>query len=129
MPTTYKGKVTRKNPYAYGERKHKSGVSIQDISYLVATSKVIRNSRYAMFRISKYSSVKGVSYLSGEYIPVQEYYCYHIKSIENGGTNDFDNLCVLSMEEREILLSSTPERLYSMFPQKVRRINDLIDSL
>ena len=125
----YKGKVTRENPYAYGERKHKPGVSVQDIGYLVATSKVIRNSRYAMFRISKYSSVKGVSYLSGEYVPVQEYYCHHIKPIEKGGTNDFDNLCVLSMEEREILLSPAPERLYSMFPKKIRRIKALIDSL
>jgi len=49
----YKGKVTRKNPYAYGEKKHKPGISLKDIEYLVNTSKYIRNSRLAMFRISK----------------------------------------------------------------------------
>ena len=125
----YKGKVTRVNPYAYGEKKHKPGVSIDDIGYLVETSKPIRNSRYAMFRISKYSCSKGVSYLSGEHVPVNEYHCHHIKPVEKGGTNDFDNLCVLSEEEHKILHSNTPERLYSMFPRKIRRIKALIDAL
>jgi hypothetical protein len=125
----YKGKVTRVNPYAYGEKKHKPGVSIDDIGYLVETSKPIRNSRYAMFRISKYSCSKGVSYLSGEHVPVNEYHCHHIKPVEKGGTNDFCNLCVLSATEHRLLHSNTPERLYSMFPRKIRRIKALIDAL
>lgn len=124
-----KGKVTRKNPYAYGEKKHKPGVSMKDITYLVNTSKYIKNSRLAMFRISKYSSVKGVSYLSGNYVPVDEYHCHHMKPLSKGGTNDFDNLCVLSETEHTILHSNTPERLYSMFPRKIRRIKSLIDAL
>jgi group II intron reverse transcriptase/maturase len=125
----YKCKVTRENPYAYGEKKHKPGVSIEDIGYLVETSKPIRNSRYAMFRISKYSSTKGVSYLSGEHVPVDEYHCHHIIPQSKNGTNDFDNLCVLSKTEHLILHSNTPERLYSMFPRKIRRIKALIDAL
>lgn len=124
-----KGKVIRKNPYAYGEKKHNPGVSMKDISYLVNTSKYIKNSRLAMFRISKYSSMKGVSYLSGNFVPVDEYHCHHIKPLSKGGTNDFENLCVLSEMEHTILHSSTPERLYSMFPRKIRRIKALIDSL
>jgi len=124
-----KGKVTRVNPYNYGEKKHKPGVSINDIGYLVETSKPIKNSRYAMFRISKYSCSKGISYLSGEFVPVSQYHCHHIKPVEKGGTNDFDNLCVLSEDEHRILHSCTPERLYSMFPNKIRRIKALIDAL
>ena len=124
-----KGKVIRKNPYAYGEKKHNPGVSMKDISYLVNTSKYIKNSRLAMFRISKYSSMKGVSYLSGNFVPVDEYHCHHIKPLSKGGTNDFENLCVLSEMEHTILHSSTPERLYSIFPRKIRRIKALIDSL
>lgn len=124
-----KGKVIRKNPYAYGEKKHNPGVSMKDISYLVNTSKYIKNSRLAMFRISKYSSMKGVSYLSGNFVPVDEYHCHHIKPLSKGGTNDFKNLCVLSKMEHTILHSSTPERLYSIFPRKIRRIKALIDSL
>ena len=125
----YKGKVTRKNPYAYGEKKHKPGVSIEDIGYLVEVSKSIRNSRYALFRISKYSCMRGISYLSGEYVPVRDYHCHHIKPVESGGTNDFGNLCVLSEQEHKILHSKTPERLYTMFPRKIRRIKALIDAL
>lgn len=53
-----KGKVTRINPYDYGEKNHKPGVSMCDIEYLCNASKYINNSRYAMFRISKYSCVK-----------------------------------------------------------------------
>jgi len=124
-----KGKVTRENPYAYGEKKHKPGVSLEDIGYLVETSTYIKNSRLAMFRISKYSSVKGVSYLSGEFVPVDEYHCHHIIPREKGGTNDFSNLCVLSETEHRILHSSSPERLYKMFPKKIRRIKALIDAL
>ena len=124
-----KGKVIRKNPYAYGEKKHNPGVSMKDISYLVNTSKYIKNSRLAMFRISKYSSMKGVSYLSGNFVPVDEYHCHHIKPLSKGGTNDFENLCVLSEMEHTILHSSTPDRLYSIFPRKIRRIKALIDSL
>ena len=124
-----KGKVIRKNPYAYGEKKHNPGVSMKDIGYLANTSKYIKNSRLAMFRISKYSSMKGVSYLSGNFVPVDEYHCHHIKPLSKGGTNDFDNLCVLSESEHLILHSSTPERIYSMFPRKIRRIKALIDSL
>lgn len=43
--------------------------------------------------------------------------------------NDFSNLCVLSEMEHRILHSTTPERLYSMFPRKIRRIKALIDAL
>jgi len=124
-----KGKVSRLNPYAYGEKKHKPGVSLDDIGYLVNTSKYIKNSRLAQFRISKYSSVKGISYLSGEYVPVNEYHCHHIKPKENGGTNDFDNLCVLSELEHQILHSNTPEQLYLLFPKKKKRIRELLASL
>lgn len=119
----------RDNPYHYGEKKHKPGVSLEAIGYLVNTSKYIKSSRLAMFRISKYSSVKGISYLSGEFVPVQEYHCHHIKPREKGGTHDFDNLCVLSEMEHQILHSKTPEQLYSMFPQKTRRIKALVDAL
>ena len=124
-----KCKVIRQNPYDYGEDKHKPGVSLDDIGYLVNTSKYIKNSRLAMFRISKYSSCKGISYLPGEYVSVAEYYCHHIKPREKGGTNDFDNLSVLSDTEHEILHSSTPERLYELFPKKKKRIKFLIEKL
>jgi group II intron reverse transcriptase/maturase len=125
----HKSKVTRENPYHYGEKKHKPGVSLEAIGYLVNTSKHIKNSRLAMFRISKYSSVKGVSYLSGEFVPVTEYHCHHIKPIVRGGTHDFDNLCVLSEMEHKILHSKTPEELYLLHPRKIRRIKFLIDAL
>jgi len=126
---SFKGSVMRENPYNYGIKKHKPGVSLEDIGYLVNTSKYIKNSRLAMFRVSKYSSVKGVSYLSGEYVPVDEYHCHHIKPKSKGGTNDFDNLCVLSETEHTILHSSTPEILYELFPKKKKRIESLISNL
>ena len=124
-----KGKVMRKNPYDYGEKKHKTGVSLEDIGYLVNTSRYIKNSRLAMFRISKYSSCRGISYLSGEYVSVSEYHCHHIKPKENGGTNDFDNLCVLSEIEHKILHSSNPSELYNLYPKKKNRIKKLIEKL
>ena len=124
-----KSKVTRKNPYYYGENKHKPGVSLDDISYLVEASRSLENSRFAMFRISKYSSVKGVSYLSGEYVPVSEYHCHHIKPTSIGGTNDFNNLCVLSEAEHRILHSTNPNELYKLYPKKNRRIKSLIGAL
>jgi group II intron reverse transcriptase/maturase len=124
-----KGRVTRKNPYHYGEKKHKPGVSLEAIGYLVNTSKHIKSSRLAMFRISKYSSVKGISYLSGEFVPVEEYHCHHIKPKGKGGTHDFDNLCVLSETEHIILHSKTPEQLYLLYPLKKKRIKLLIGAL
>jgi len=124
-----KGKVIRKNPYAYGEKKHKPGVSLENIGYLVNTSRYIKNSRLAMFRISKYSSCRGVSYLSGEYVAVEKYRCHHIKPLEKGGTNDFDNLCVLSETEHAILHSSNPSELYDLYPKKKKRIMELIEKL
>ena len=124
-----KGKVTRKNPYDYGEKKHKPGVSLEDMGYLVNTSRYIKNSRFAMFRVSKYSSCKGVSYLSGEYVPVDEYHCHHIIPVEKGGTNDFHNLCVLSEAEHSILHGSDPSQLYDLYPKKKKRIKELIEKL
>ena len=124
-----KGIVARKNPYDYGKDKHKPGVSMDDICYLVNTSRYIKNSRLAMFRISKYSSVKGRSYLSGEYVPVWNYHCHHIKPCEKGGNNDFNNLCVLSETEHQILHSASPERLYEVLPKKKKRISALIAQL
>ena len=100
-----------------------------DIEYLVNTSKYIRNSRLAMFRISKYSSVKGKSYISGDYVPVSDYHCHHIKPRSIGGTNDFDNLCVLSETEHRILHSHNPELLLEMYPKKKRVIKTLIHAL
>ena len=126
---SYKKCKIRKNPYYYGEKKHKPGVSLEDIGYLVNTSKYIKNSRLAMFRISKYSSVKGISYLSGAFVPVEEYHCHHIKPVEKGGTHDFDNLCVLSETEHRILHSNAPEQLYHLYPKRHKRIKALIDAL
>ena len=124
-----KGTVNRKNPYNYGAKKHSPGVTMEMISYLVNTSKYIQNSRLAMFRISKYSSVKGISYLSGEFVPVHEYHCHHIKPVKKGGKHDFDNLCVLSETEHMILHSKNPELLYELYPKREKRIRKLIDAL
>ena len=82
-----------------------------------------------MFRISKYSSTHGVSFLSGAYVPVDEYHCHHIIPLCKGGTNDFDNLCVLSDAEHKILHGKTPELLYNMYPRKKKRIKSLIEKL
>jgi len=124
-----KGLVSRENPYDYGEKKQRPGVSMGDIHYLVDSSRYIRNSKLAMFRISKYSSVKGTSYLSGEYVPVKEYHCHHIIPRHKGGTADFHNLCVLSETEHLILHGANPEQLYEMYPKKKKRIKLLIESL
>ena len=82
-----------------------------------------------MFRISKYSSVKGRSLISGEYVPVTEYHCHHIKPKILGGTNDFNNLCVLSELEHRILHSKNPELLLTMYPKKKKVIKSLIHAL
>ena len=124
-----KGRVSRTNPYDYKEKKHKPGVSLEDIGYLVNTSMYIKNSRYATFRVSKYSSSKGSSYVSGEYVPVNEYHCHHIIPKNKGGTNDFDNLCVLSKTDHDILHGSNPETLYTLYPKKKKQIKKLVDSL
>jgi hypothetical protein len=125
----HEGAIKRKNPYNYGEKKHRPGVTMEAIGYLVNASKNIKNSRYAMFRISKYSSVKGVSYLSGNFVPVDEYHCHHIIPRHKGGTDDFDNLCVMSEVEHVILHSKTPERLYVLYPKRKKRIQSLIEKL
>jgi len=125
----YKKSIIRKNPYDYGKLEHKPGVSLEDIDYLVNTSSYIKNSRLAMLRISKYSSVKGKSYMSGEYVPVENYHCHHVVPKEKGGTHDFDNLCVLSKTEHIILHGAKPEILYEMFPKKTKRIEYLINQL
>lgn len=124
-----KGKVSRENPYCYAQKKHKPGVSLEDIGYLVNTSQYIKNSRLAMFRISKYSSVKGVSCLSGERVPVEDYHCHHIIPRCKGGTNDFQNLCVLSELEHRILHGSAPEQLYDLYPRRKKQIKALIEAL
>ena len=121
--------IIRTNPYEYGKQKHKPGVSLEDIDYLVNTSKYIKNSRLAMFRISKYSSVKGKSYLSGDYVPVEEYHCHHIIPQKKGCSHDFGNLCVLAETEHLILHGSNPEKLYELYPKKRKRIDFLISQL
>lgn len=125
----HQGTIKRENPYDYGEKRHKPGVTMEEMDYLVNTSNLIKNSRYAMFRISKYSSVKGVSYLSGERVPVDKYHCHHMIPRNKGGANDFDNLCVLSETEHVILHSKTPERLYALYPRCRKRIQFLIEKL
>lgn len=124
-----KGIVARHNPYNYGKKTHKPGVLMEDISYLVNSSKYLKNSRYAMFRISKYSSMRGKSYLSGQFVPVEKYHCHHIKPLSKGGDNNFLNLCVLSEEEHRILHSKDPQRLYQMYPNRTGRVKFLIGSL
>lgn len=124
-----KGKVTRANPYDYGNQSHKGGVSLEDLKYLAQTSTHIKSSRLALFRVSKYSSVKGVSYMTGERVLVDEYHCHHIKPKQQGGTHDFDNLCVLSATEHRLLHSKDPTVLYELYPKRKARIQKLIESL
>lgn len=124
-----RGRITRENPYDYKEKSHKAGVSLDDISYLVNTAMYVKNSRLALFRVSKYSSVKGVSYISGKKVAVEKYHCHHIKPKSKGGTNDFDNLCVLSEMEHRLLHGKDPTVLYELYPKKKTRIYKLIENI
>ena len=124
-----KGKVSRENPYDYKEKRHKPGVSLDDIGYLVNTSNHIKNSKLALFRVSKYSSAKGISYLSGKKVPVEEYHCHHIIPKYKGGTNEFTNLCVLSEAEHKLLHSRKAEDLYTLYPKRKKRIEKLVINL
>ncbi|MFI3228378.1 MAG: reverse transcriptase domain-containing protein [Clostridia bacterium] len=124
-----KGKVSRVNPYDYKEKSHKTGVSFEDIKYLTETSRNIKSSRFAMFRVSKYSCTKGASYMTGLKVPVEEYHCHHIVPKYKGGTNDFDNLCVLSSAEHRMLHSKNAEILYEIYPKRKERIRKLIENL
>lgn len=125
-----RGKVNRPNPYDYGEKKnHKPGVSLEEIKYLVESAKCSKeSSKYCEFRISKYSSCNGKSYLSGNFVPVEEYHCHHKTPRSKNGKDTFDNLCVLSVEEHRILHGKTPEKLLTMTNKKFhKRVKDLID--
>jgi len=124
-----KSKVIRKNPYDYDAKRQKPGVSMEDISYLVNSSTYIANSRLALFRVSKYSSVKGISYLSGIKVPVYDYHLHHIVPSQNNGSDDFNNLCVLSESEHIILHGNNPEQLLALYPSRKDRIAKLIESL
>lgn len=125
-----RNKVTRPNPYDYGEKKnHKTGVSLGDIKYLVESAKLSReSSKYCEFRISKYSCCSGKSFLSGDFVPVDRYYCHHKIPRCKSGKDEFDNLCVLSDGQHKILHSNTPERLYDIVGKKLHnRVKELID--
>jgi len=124
-----KCKVTRENPYDYNAKTQKPGVSMEDISYLVNTSRYMANSRLALFRVSKYSSVKGLSYISGKKVPVHDYHLHHIIPSNRNGSNDFNNLCVLSESEHIALHGKNPEQLLSQYPSRKDRIVKLIESL
>ena len=124
-----KCKVARENPYDYGAKMQKPGVSMGDISYLVNSSKYVANSRLALFRVSKYSSVKGISYLSGIKVPVYDYHLHHIIPSQNNGSDDFNNLCVLSESEHTTLHGKNPELLLAQYPSRKGRIVKLIESL
>jgi hypothetical protein len=119
-----RSKVTRENPYDYGAKMQKPGVSMDDISYLVNSSRYVVNSRLALFRVSKYSSVKGVSYLSGIKVSVHDYHLHHIIPSKNNGSDDFNNLCVLSEDEHTTLHGLNPEQLLGSF-WKARQIKVL----
>lgn len=81
-----------------------------------------------MFRTSKYSSMRGKSYLTGS-LSRCKYHCHHIKPLSKGGDNNFLNLCVLSEEEHRILHSKDPQRLYQMYPNRTGRVKFLIGNL
>ena len=105
---THKRTIRRENPYDY-PKPQQAGVSKEDISYLVNSSQLMKNGsmKYRDFRVSKYSCCRGVSYISGEKVLVEEYHCHHILPKSRGGTDDWHNLCVLSEVEHRILHSNS----------------------
>jgi RNA-directed DNA polymerase len=103
----HRQKVKRENPYDHGEKQSRLGITELELEHLVNTSQsmVFGTMRYRDFRVSKFSAVKGRSYITGEKVHVNEYYCHHIIPKTKGGTDDWKNLCVLSQAEFNLLHS------------------------
>jgi RNA-directed DNA polymerase len=132
LVSAIKSKICRINPYDYGEKEnHKPGVSLEDIKYLVESAKLSRqSSRFCQFRISKYSSLHGLSHISGEVVPVEDYHCHHIVPSNKGGKDDYNNLCILSKEQHIILHSNNREKLYDIVGKKYhKRVKELISAV
>ena len=129
---TYQRTIRRENPYDY-PKPQQAGVSKQDIAYLVNTSQLMKNGtmKYRDFRVSKYSCCRGVSYISGERVPVHEYHCHHILPKSKGGTDDWHNLCVLSESEHKTLHSNSYNLLLEQAkaPKYRNRIIELISKV
>ena len=120
-----KQKVSRVNPYDYGEKTQKTGISLSDINYLVNTSNFLSNysMRYRQFRVSLYSSHNGKGYLTGETIPVYGYHCHHVIPKSKGGTDAFINLVILSKEQHEILHSKNYMSLFKVCRQTKKHLD------
>lgn len=127
-----KQKVKRTNPYDYG-KSQQTGVSGQEIQFLVHSSQMMINGsmKYRDFRVSKYSCCKGRSYISGQKVSVGEYHCHHMIPKTKGGTDNWDNLCVLSESEHRLLHSNNYMTLLDdVTSQKFKkRIKELISKV
>lgn len=125
----YHRTIRRENPYDYSSIK-RTGVSEQDISYLVNSSQLMKKGsmKYRDFRVSKYSCCRGVSYITGEKVSVDEYHCHHILPKSKGGTDEWHNLCVLSASEHRFLHSNSYKTLLDQAksPKYRKRIIELI---
>ncbi|MFC0476948.1 reverse transcriptase domain-containing protein [Robertmurraya beringensis] len=127
-------KVNRTNPYDYGEKAHKPGVSLNEIAYLVNTSNYIGSysMRYRNYRVSLYSSLHGVGYLTGEKVDVANYHCHHVLPKSKGGSDAFNNLVILTADEHRILHSKNYIQLLSLCKQSkkyIKRANFLIEQV
>lgn len=126
--SSYHRTIRRINPYDY-PKPQIAGVSEQDISYLITSSASMKNGsmKYHDFRVSKYSCCRGVSYITGEKVPVNDYHCHHIIPKSKGGTDDWHNLCVLTVSEHKLLQNSYTTLLeQAKAPKYRRRIIELI---
>jgi len=106
------------NKYTLEGRKliHKQIKSVSDLEfiYLVKNPVINRSMEYNDNRISLFSAQCGRCGILGERLEVNDFHCHHKTPIQNGGTDKYQNLVILSPDIHRLIHATKSETIHQI---------------
>ncbi len=95
-----------------------------DIRWIMENPVPNKSIEYNDNRISKYVAQKGRYGVTGEILDIYTMHCHHVKQLQDGGTDRYSNLIIVSMEIH-ILIHATKSDTINQYKTLIKNAEQL----
>jgi RNA-directed DNA polymerase len=106
------------NKYTPEGRKsiHKQIESVSNFEFMYLTKNPIMNRsiEYNDNRISLFSAQSGMCGILGERLTVNDFHCHHITQVQDGGTDKYQNLVIISPDIHRLIHATKSDTIHQI---------------
>ena len=95
---------------------HKQIESVSDFEFIYLTKNPIinRSIEYNDNRISLFSAQSGMCRILGERLAVNDFHCHHITQVQDGGTDKYQNLVIISPDIHRLIHATKSDTIHQI---------------